>query len=46
MVGPLGIQYDAHHGDNPEAFSFQKFATVYSLPDNAVPCNTIDQQNG
>ena len=39
-------QYDAHQGDDPETFSFQKFKTVTTLPDDAVPCDATDEENG
>ena len=39
-------QYDVHQGDDPKTFSFQKFTTVYSLPDNVVLCDTKEAQNG
>ena len=39
-------QYDAHQGDDPEIFLFQKFTTVTTLPDDAVPCNAINEQKG
>ena len=39
-------QYDAHQEDDPEKFSFQKFKTELTLPDDAVPCDAINEKNG
>ena len=39
-------QYDVHQGDDPEIFSFQKFKTEITLPDDAVSCDATNKKNG